>query len=152
MSLCPLYSKCHSILDFPMSSCQSKVTLGLSRATKVMVQVADRVSGITPYDDVTDRLIASCTARMINAVSHDVIDRIVQVCDRVLVSRHTMTSPTDLLHHALQGRSMSCPMTSLTEFCRCSTHFLKTRPIHFLKYRACRCTDNETMQYHFILE
>ena len=64
--------------------------------------------GITPYRDVTDR--------------------IVQVCDPVLVSRHTMTSPTDLLHHALQGRAVSCPMT---EFCRCSTDFLKSRPIHF---------------------
>ena len=30
---------------------------------------------------------------------------------------------TDLLHHALQGRAMSCPMTSLTEFCRCPTDF-----------------------------
>ena len=87
--------------------------------------------GITPYRNVTDR--------------------IVQVCDPVLVSRHTMTSPTDLLHHALQGQAVSCPMT---EFCRCSTDFLKSRPIHFswMQLRACNCIDNETMQYHFILE
>ena len=46
---------------------------------------------------------------------------------------------TDLLHHALQGRAMSCPMTSLTEFCRCPTHFQKSHHIMTSLTEFCRC-------------
>ena len=45
---------------------------------------------------------------------------------------------TDLLHHALQGRAMSCPMTSLTEFCRCPTHFQKSHHIMTSLTELCR--------------
>ena len=96
MSLCPLYSKCHfnldipnvtlslkchSVLDIPIPSCQSKVTLSFSRATKSWCRWLTEFSGITPYDDVTDRLIASHAVRTINVVPYDVIDRVLQVFD-----------------------------------------------------------------------
>ena len=70
-------------------------------------------SGITPQDDVIDRLIASCTARTSNVVPNDIIDQVMQVADRLLGSRQTATS--------------------LTELCRCATDFLKSHPINFLK-------------------
>ena len=66
-----------------------------------------------------DRLIASRAARTSNVVPYDVIDRVLQVSDRLLTSRHTMTSYRDVIDRIVQVADRVVgsrhTVTSLTE-------------------------------------
>ena len=71
-----------------------------------VLQVSDPFSEIAPYNDVTDRIVQVSdrllTSRHTMTSYRDVTDRVTQVSDRLLTSRHTMTSYRDVTDRVTQ--------------------------------------------------